>query len=50
VLAARLVMEKTRHVLLAGDGAERFASKHGLQLEDPPTLRPRRAARAPAQI
>ena len=35
VLAARLVMEKTRHVLLAADGAERFASKHGLHLEDP---------------
>src|SRR4026209_368176 len=35
VLAARLVMEKTRHVLLAADGAERFAGKHGLHLEEP---------------
>ena len=35
VLAARLVMEKTRHVLLAGDGAEKFARRHGLQLEAP---------------
>jgi L-asparaginase / beta-aspartyl-peptidase len=35
VLAARLVMEKTRHVLLAGDGAERLAREHGLRLEAP---------------
>src|SRR5688572_28557327 len=33
VLAARAVMEKTRHVLLAGSGAERFAERQGLQLE-----------------
>jgi len=33
VLAARMVMEKTRHVLLAGDGAERLAEQHGLKLE-----------------
>ena len=32
VLAARAVMEKSRHVLLAGRGAERFASKHGVRL------------------
>jgi L-asparaginase / beta-aspartyl-peptidase len=35
VLAARLVMEKTRHVLLAGDGAEKLARRHGLQFESP---------------
>ncbi len=35
VLAARAVMEKTRHVLLAGDGAERFARAQGLALEEP---------------
>jgi L-asparaginase / beta-aspartyl-peptidase len=35
VLAARAVMEKTRHVLLAGDGAERFARQQGLALEKP---------------
>jgi len=35
VLAARLVMEKTRHVLLAGDGAEKLARRHGLPLERP---------------
>ena len=34
VLAARAVMEKTRHVLLASAGAERFAQAHGLKLED----------------
>ena len=33
VLAARAVMEKSRHVLLAGNGAETFARRHGLQLE-----------------
>jgi isoaspartyl peptidase/L-asparaginase-like protein (Ntn-hydrolase superfamily) len=33
VLAARAVMEKSRHVLLAGTGAERFARKHGLKFE-----------------
>ena len=29
VLAARAVMERSRHVLLAGAGAERFAVRHG---------------------
>jgi L-asparaginase / beta-aspartyl-peptidase len=33
VLAARAVMEKSRHVLLAGDGAEAFARRQGLRLE-----------------
>jgi L-asparaginase / beta-aspartyl-peptidase len=32
VLAARAVMEKSPHVLLAGKGAEQFAKKHGLVL------------------
>ena len=32
VLAARAVMEKSHHVLLAGRGAERFARAHGLPL------------------
>ena len=32
ILAARAVMEKTRHVLLAGSGAERFARNQGLQM------------------
>jgi L-asparaginase / beta-aspartyl-peptidase len=29
---ARLVMEKTRHVMLVGDGAEKFAQAHGINL------------------
>ena len=33
VLAARAVMDKTRHVLLASAGAERFAQAQGLALE-----------------
>jgi beta-aspartyl-peptidase (threonine type) len=32
VLAARAVMEQSRHVLLVGRGAERFAGQHGLEL------------------
>ena len=35
VLAARVVMEKTRHVLLAGDGAEKLARRYRLKLESP---------------
>src|SRR5688572_10754837 len=32
VLAARAVMEKSRHVLLVGRAAERFAAKHGVRM------------------
>lgn len=32
---ARLVMEKTEHVLLTGSGAEELALQHGLKFEDP---------------
>ena len=46
VLAARAVMEKTRHVLLAGEGAERFARKQGLKLESPKYFRTPRQAEA----
>jgi beta-aspartyl-peptidase (threonine type) len=35
VLAARAVMEASRHVLLAASGAERFARRQGLRLERP---------------
>lgn len=35
VLAARTVMEQSRHVLLVGRGAERFARAHGLQMVAP---------------
>lgn len=32
---ARMVMERSRHVLLAGEGAERFGAEHGLEFVDP---------------
>lgn len=36
ILAARAVMDHTPHVMLAGDGAARFASEQGLErIEDP---------------
>jgi L-asparaginase / beta-aspartyl-peptidase len=35
VLAARAVMEKSPHVLLAGRGAEAFARKHGIRFASP---------------
>jgi isoaspartyl peptidase/L-asparaginase-like protein (Ntn-hydrolase superfamily) len=35
ILAARAVMERSPHVLLAGEGAERFASQHGIELAPP---------------
>jgi isoaspartyl peptidase/L-asparaginase-like protein (Ntn-hydrolase superfamily) len=35
VLAARAVMERSAHVLLAGAGAERFARRHGLAMVPP---------------
>ena len=35
ITLARLVKDKTRHVLFAGDGAEAFAKKMGVELVDP---------------
>jgi beta-aspartyl-peptidase (threonine type) len=35
ILAARAVMDRTKHVFLAGDGAEQFAGKCGLEIVDP---------------
>jgi beta-aspartyl-peptidase (threonine type) len=35
ILAARAVMAASRHVLLAGEGAERFARRQGLKMEPP---------------
>jgi beta-aspartyl-peptidase (threonine type) len=32
---ARLIMEKSPHVMLSGEGAEAFARQHGVQLMDP---------------
>lgn len=48
VLAARAVLERSGHVLLAGPGAERFAAEAGLERVDPDWLvtRERRVAHA----
>jgi beta-aspartyl-peptidase (threonine type) len=35
IVAARAVMERTEHVLLAGPGAEEFAAAQGLEIVDP---------------
>ena len=35
ILAARVVMEKSAHVLLTGKGAEEFAAEQGLEIVDP---------------
>jgi beta-aspartyl-peptidase (threonine type) len=36
ILLARLVMDKSEHVLFCGDGAERFAVANGMTLVDDP--------------
>ncbi|MGL5388821.1 MAG: isoaspartyl peptidase/L-asparaginase family protein [Serratia sp. (in: enterobacteria)] len=35
VLAARAVLENSTHVLFGGEGAERFAANHGLEMVEP---------------
>ncbi len=35
ISAARAVMEKSKHVMLTGEGAENFAKKQGLEIVDP---------------
>ena len=35
ILAARAVMEKSKHVLLTGEGANEFAKEQGLEIVDP---------------
>ncbi len=35
ILAARKVMEESKHVLLVRDGAEKFAKEHGVEIVDP---------------
>ena len=35
ISAARAVMEKSKHVMLAGKGAEEFAKQAGLEIVDP---------------
>ncbi len=39
---ARMVMEKSRHVMLVGDGAEQFAKEHGIALVAPEYFRTER--------
>jgi beta-aspartyl-peptidase (threonine type) len=43
VRLARAVMEHTPHVMMAGNGAERFARDHGIKLCDPDAMISRRA-------
>ncbi|MCR8463525.1 MAG: isoaspartyl peptidase/L-asparaginase [Candidatus Korarchaeota archaeon] len=38
ILLARLVMERTNHILLVGEGAEKFAQSQGMKLVDPEEL------------
>lgn len=46
VLAARLVLEKSPHVLLIGEGAENFAFSHGMARVDNDLFHPRAPAAA----
>jgi beta-aspartyl-peptidase (threonine type) len=39
ILLARAVMEKSRHVMMVGDGAEAFAKEQGITLVDPAYFR-----------
>lgn len=39
ILLARAVMEKSRHVMMVGDGAEAFATEQGIELVDPSWFR-----------
>lgn len=49
IRAARAVMERTPHVMLAGDGAAAFAAAQGLERVGPEWFTPARAAAAQAQ-
>jgi len=46
ITAARLVLEKTAHVLLVGEPATRFARRFNLERQPPPSRSQRAAARA----
>lgn len=39
ITLARAVMERSKHVMMIGDGAERFAAEQGLELVDPTYFR-----------
>ncbi|NNE93620.1 MAG: cyanophycinase [Verrucomicrobiales bacterium] len=45
IVAARAVMEETPHVMLAGEGADLFAQKNGLEIVDPDYFRTDRRLR-----
>jgi L-asparaginase/beta-aspartyl-peptidase (threonine type) len=47
IAAARAVMEKTQHLMLAGEGAAAFAAAQGLQRIEPSWFTPARATYAP---
>lgn len=42
ILAARAVLEKSDHVFMAGDGADKFAQEHGLETAPPEYFRTER--------
>ena len=39
IAAARAVMDRSKHVLMAGPGADRFAREHGIEIVDPAYFR-----------
>ena len=39
ITLARAVMEKSKHVMMVGDGAETFAAEQGIELVDPSWFR-----------
>src|SRR5687768_14091255 len=45
ITLARAVMEKSKHVMMIGDGAERFAAQQGIELVDPSYFRTERRMR-----
>ncbi|HEX5421273.1 MAG TPA: isoaspartyl peptidase/L-asparaginase [Gammaproteobacteria bacterium] len=46
VMLARCIMERSPHVFLQGEGAEEFASAHGIELVDPAYFRTEASLRA----
>lgn len=45
ITLARAVMERSKHVMMIGDGAERFAAENGIELVDPRWFRTERRMR-----
>ena len=46
ITLARAVMERSKHVMMIGDGAERFAAANGIELVDPSWFRTERRMRS----